>query len=282
MANKLIELKNVSYIYDTEDEQASKRKAVNDVTLDIYEGEFVAVLGHNGSGKSTLAKMCNAIFEPTEGSVTVKGIPSDSEENADLIRRSVGMVFQNPDNQIVATIVEDDVAFGPENLGVEPSEIRRRVDEALKCVNMYDMREREPHKLSGGQKQRVAIAGVIAMQTECIVFDEPTAMLDPLGRQEVISTIRRLNKEMGITIVLITHFMEEAVLADRVIIMDRGSIVSEGTPREIFAQRDFLREHKLDVPQATELCAELGLKECVLTPEEASEKIAEVLGGVTA
>lgn len=282
MANKLIELKNVSYIYDTEDEQASKRKAVNDVTLDIYEGEFVAVLGHNGSGKSTLAKMCNAIFEPTEGSVTVKGIPSDSEENADLIRRSVGMVFQNPDNQIVATIVEDDVAFGPENLGVEPSEIRRRVDEALKCVNMYDMREREPHKLSGGQKQRVAIAGVIAMQTECIVFDEPTAMLDPIGRQEVISTIRRLNKEMGITIVLITHFMEEAVLADRVIIMDRGSIVSEGTPREIFAQREFLREHKLDVPQATELCAELGLKECVLTPEEASEKIASVLGGVTA
>lgn len=279
MAEKLIKLKNVSYVYNADDEEVPDFTAVNDVTLDIYKGEFVAVLGHNGSGKSTLAKLCNAIFEPSEGTVTVRGISADSEENGDKIRRIVGMVFQNPDNQIVATIVEDDVAFGPENLGVEPKEIRRRVDEALKCVNMYDLREREPHKLSGGQKQRVAIAGVIAMQTECIIMDEPTAMLDPKGREEVMATVRQLNKEMGITIVLITHFMDEAVLADRVLVMDSGKVIDSGTPREVFAKGNFLREHGLDVPQSTQLCSLLGIKECILTPDECVEKLSSLLGG---
>lgn len=277
---KLIELKNVTYTYEPEEEGLPGYTAVRNVSLDINKGEFVAVLGHNGSGKSTLAKLMNAIFEPTEGSVTVKDIPSDSEENGDRIRRIVGMVFQNPDNQIVATIVEDDVAFGPENLGVEPAEIRRRVDEALKTVNMYEHREREPHRLSGGQKQRVAIAGVLAMQTECMILDEPTAMLDPMGRQEVINTVQRLNKEQGMTVVLITHFMEEAVLADRVVIMDGGSIISQGTPREIFSDPAFLREHGLDVPQSTELCLELGVKDCVLTVDECIEKLSALMGGV--
>ena len=276
---KLIEIKNLTYTYEPEEDGLPGYTAVKNVCLNIYKGEFVAVLGHNGSGKSTLAKLMNAIFEPTEGTVTVKGIPSDSEENGDKIRRTVGMVFQNPDNQIVATIVEDDVAFGPENLGVEPAEIRRRVDEALKTVNMYEHREREPHRLSGGQKQRVAIAGVLAMQTECMILDEPTAMLDPKGRQEVINTVLRLNKEQGMTVVLITHFMEEAVLADRVIIMDGGEIVSEGTPREIFSKPAFLREHGLDVPQSTELCLELGIKDCVLTVDECVEKLSAILGG---
>ena len=276
---KLIELKNVTYTYEPEEEGLPGYTAVRNVSLDINKGEFVAVLGHNGSGKSTLAKLMNAIFEPTEGSVTVKDIPSDSEENGDRIRRIVGMVFQNPDNQIVATIVEDDVAFGPENLGVEPAEIRRRVDEALKTVNMYEHREREPHRLSGGQKQRVAIAGVLAMQTECMILDEPTAMLDPMGRQEVINTVQRLNKEQGMTVVLITHFMEEAVLADRVVIMDGGRIISQGTPREIFSDPAFLREHGLDVPQSTELCLELGVKDCVLTVDECVEKLSALMGG---
>ncbi len=276
---KLIELKNVTYTYEPEEEGLPGYTAVRNVSLDINKGEFVAVLGHNGSGKSTLAKLMNAIFEPTEGSVTVKDIPSDSEENGDRIRRIVGMVFQNPDNQIVATIVEDDVAFGPENLGVEPAEIRCRVDEALKTVNMYEHREREPHRLSGGQKQRVAIAGVLAMQTECMILDEPTAMLDPMGRQEVINTVQRLNKEQGMTVVLITHFMEEAVLADRVVIMDGGSIISQGTPREIFSDPAFLREHGLDVPQSTELCLELGVKDCVLTVDECVEKLSALMGG---
>ncbi len=276
---KLIEIKNLTYTYEPDEEGQTGYTAVKNVSLDINKGEFVAVLGHNGSGKSTLAKLMNAIFEPTEGTVTVKGIPSVSEENGDRIRRIVGMVFQNPDNQIVATIVEDDVAFGPENLGVEPAEIRRRVDEALKTVNMYEHREREPHRLSGGQKQRVAIAGVLAMRTECMILDEPTAMLDPKGRQEVINTVLRLNKEQGMTVVLITHFMEEAVLADRVLIMDGGSVISQGTPREIFSKPGFLREHGLDVPQSTELCLELGIEDCVLTVDECVEKLSLMMGG---
>ncbi len=279
MQEKIIELKNVTFVYDADEEGKTNKPAVNDVSLDIYKGEFVAVLGHNGCGKSTLAKLCNAIYEPTEGAVTVKGIPSEGEENGDKIRRIVGMVFQNPDNQIVATIVEDDVAFGPENLGVEPKEIRRRVDEALKSVNMYDMREREPHKLSGGQKQRVAIAGVIAMQTESIIFDEPTAMLDPSGRKEVMAAIQRLNKEMGITIVLITHFMDEAVKADRVVVMDKGSIIEQGTPREVFSKIDLLREHGLDVPQSAELCHSLGLGDGVIGMDECVDKVCAMLGG---
>ncbi len=281
MSEKIIEFENVTYIYETEDEDAPVAgfPALTDVNLTINKGEFVAVLGHNGSGKSTLAKLCNAILEPTKGKVTVKGIVPDTEEKADEVRRIVGMVFQNPDNQIVATIVEDDVAFGPENLGIEPSEIRRRVDEALKCVNMYEFRHREPHKLSGGQKQRVAIAGVIAMQTECIVLDEPTAMLDPKGREEVMNTVKRLNKEMGITVVTVTHFMDEAVQADRVVIMDGGRVVMQGTPKEVFSNVEKLRSYGLDVPQSTELCHVLGIKEGVLDVDECVDEIARAMGG---
>ncbi len=281
MSEKIIEFENVTYIYETEDEDAPivGFPALTDVNLTINKGEFVVVLGHNGSGKSTLAKLCNAILEPTKGKVTVKGIVPDTEEKADEVRRIVGMVFQNPDNQIVATIVEDDVAFGPENLGIEPSEIRRRVDDALRCVNMYEFRHREPHKLSGGQKQRVAIAGVIAMQTECIVLDEPTAMLDPKGREEVMNTVKRLNKEMGITVVTVTHFMDEAVQADRVVIMDGGRVVMQGTPKEVFSNVEKLRSYGLDVPQSTELCHVLGIKEGVLDVDECVEEIARAMGG---
>lgn len=279
MSEKLIELKNVTFTYDGDDEEEKRQSALTDIDLTINKGEFVAVLGHNGSGKSTLAKLCNAVYEPTEGTVTVKGIVSGSEENDDKIRRVVGMVFQNPDNQIVATIVEDDVAFGPENLGIEPREIRKRVDDALKSVNMYELRHREPHKLSGGQKQRVAIAGVLAMQTECIVLDEPTAMLDPMGRAEVMSTVHRLNKELGITVVLVTHFMEEAVGADRIVVMDSGRIVMDGTPAEVFSQADKVRECGLDIPQPTELCRLLGLGNAVLSVDECVERIAAMLGG---
>ncbi len=281
MSEKIIEFDNVTFIYDADDEdvQAESFPAVSDISLTINKGEFVAVLGHNGSGKSTLAKLCNAILEPTKGTVSVKGIVPDTEEKADEIRRIVGMVFQNPDNQIVATIVEDDVAFGPENLGIEPSEIRKRVDDALRCVNMYDFRHREPHKLSGGQKQRVAIAGVIAMQTECIVLDEPTAMLDPMGRDEVMQTVKRLNKEMGITVVLVTHFMDEAVQADRVVVIDGGKLAMDGTPKEVFSQVEKLRGFGLDVPQSTELCHNLGIKEGVLDVDECVDEIARRLGG---
>ena len=281
MNEKIIEFKNVTFIYDADDETAEVKEfpALSDVSLAINKGEFVAVLGHNGSGKSTFAKLCNAIYEPTKGEIAVKGIVADTEEKADEIRRIVGMVFQNPDNQIVATIVEDDVAFGPENLGIEPSEIRRRVDDALKSVNMYDFRHREPHKLSGGQKQRVAIAGVIAMQTECIVLDEPTAMLDPMGRDEVMQTVKRLNKEMGITVVLVTHFMDEAVQADRVVVMDGGKVLMDGKPKEVFSHVDELRACGLDVPQSTELCRNLGIKECVLDVDGCVDEICRIVGG---
>lgn len=279
MSEKFIEFNNVSFVYEGEDDENPGSLALDGVNLDIYRGEFLAVLGHNGSGKSTLAKLCNAIFEPTSGTVTVDGIVADTEEKGDEIRRKVGMVFQNPDNQIVATIVEDDVAFGPENLGVEPAEIRRRVDEALKSVNMYDLREREPHNLSGGQKQRVAIAGVIAMQTDCIILDEPTAMLDPMGRAEVMKTILRLNREMGITVVLVTHFMDEAVQADRIAVMDKGRIVMEGVPKEVFSQVELLRKYRLDVPQSTELCYRLGIKETVLDVDGCVSAVSSLLGG---
>ena len=281
MNEKIIEFDNVTFVYELDEEEQSVQAvpALEGVSLSINKGEFVAVLGHNGSGKSTLAKLCNAIYEPTSGTVTVKGIVADSEEKADEIRRIVGMVFQNPDNKIVATIVEDDVAFGPENLGVEPNEIRRRVDDALKSVNMYEFRHREPHKLSGGQKQRVAIAGVLAMQTECIVLDEPTAMLDPMGREEVMNAVHRMNKEMGITVVLVTHFMDEAVKADRVVVMDSGKVVMQGTPAEVFSQVEKLRSYGLDVPQSTELCHVLGIKEGVLSVDECVDEIVSMLGG---
>lgn len=281
MSEKLIEFENVTFVYDAQDGESSEQGilAVKNVDLTINKGEFIAVLGHNGSGKSTLAKLCNAIYEPTGGTVRVKGIVADTEEKADSVRRIVGMVFQNPDNQIVATIVEDDVAFGPENLGIEPKEIRRRVDEALKAVNMFEFRNREPHKLSGGQKQRVAIAGVIAMRTECMVLDEPTAMLDPKGREEVMQTIKRLNKETGMTVVLITHFMDEAVQADRVVVMDDGKIIMQGTPRSVFSHVERLRSCGLDVPQSTELCRALGLKNGILNVDECVEEISRALGG---
>ena len=282
MSEKLIELKNVTFTYDGDDEEEKRQSALTDIDLTINKGEFVAVLGHNGSGKSTLAKLCNAVYEPTEGTVTVKGIVSGSEENDDKIRRVVGMVFQNPDNQIVATIVEDDVAFGPENLGIEPKEIRKRVDDALKSVNMYELRHREPHKLSGGQKQRVAIAGIIAMQTGCIVLDEPTAMLDPRGRREVFDTVRRLNREMGITVLFVTHFMDEAVKADRVIIIDSGRLCLDGTPREVFSKTDVLRRCGLDVPQSTELCHRLiekgiDLPGDILDADECVEALSKIM-----
>lgn len=244
-----------NYKVDSEKEVVS---ALNKVNLRINKGEFVVVIGHNGSGKSTLAKHMNCLLIPTSGNMYVKGLDTSDENNLWNIRQTAGMVFQNPDNQIVATIVEEDVAFGPENLGVPSSEIRRRVDESLKVVDMSQYMKHGPHLLSGGQKQRVAIAGVLAMKPECIVLDEPTAMLDPSGRKEVIDTIKRLNKEEGITIVLITHYMEEAVDADRVIVMEEGEVVLAGTPKEVFSKVQELKGIGLDVPQVTELAYELS------------------------
>ncbi len=283
MNESFIEFKNVTYTYEPEEQDAVKPSpALCNINLSVGRGEFVAVLGHNGSGKSTLAKLTNAILIPESGTVTVDGIDTSDESRVTDIRRRVGMVFQNPDNQIVATIVEDDVAFGPENLGVEPGEIRRRVDDALKAVDMYDYRLREPHKLSGGQKQRVAIAGIIAMQTGCIVLDEPTAMLDPKGRREVFDTVRRLNREMGITVLFVTHFMDEAVKADRVIVIDSGRLRLDGTPREVFSQTELLRGFGLDVPQSTELSHRLiekgiDLPKDILDADECVEALARVM-----
>lgn len=260
MNQSIIQFKDVTFSYDTEEENAPARKVIEKFNLAIEEGQFLAVLGRNGCGKSTVAKLINGILVPTEGKVTVEGMDTSDEEKTVDIRRTVGMVFQNPDNQIVATIVEDDVAFGPENLGVEPSEIRKAVDNALKAVGMYDFRKREPHRLSGGQKQRVAIAGVIAMNTKCIVMDEPTAMLDPQGRKEVIDTVMKLNKDYGITVILITHYMDEAVKADRVVVMDNGNIALDGTPKEVFRNVEKIKALGLDVPQASELAYRLRKK----------------------
>ena len=256
-----INAENVTFRYSTDD-PLSLKEALSGVSLAVEKGEFVALLGHNGCGKSTLAKHFNAMLLPTGGKVYVDGMDTADEELKYEIRRRVGLVLQNPDNQLVASIVEEDVAFGPENLGVPPKEIRRRVDEALRQVGMYEYREHAPHLLSGGQKQRVAIAGIIAMQPECIVLDEPTAMLDPRGRAEVLDTIHSLNRELGITIVLITHYMDEAVTADRVVVMDSGRILTEGTPREVFSKVELLKQHHLDVPQATELCYRLRACGC--------------------
>lgn len=250
--NTIIKFEDVNFRYEGNSE-FSEPLAINGLNLEIQSGDFVAVLGHNGSGKSTLAKLTNAILLPEQGRVLVNGMDTSDEDLKYDIRQTIGMVFQNPDNQIVATIVEEDVAFGPENLGVEPQEIRKRVDDALKTVGMYDYRQHEPHKLSGGQKQRVAIAGVIAMQPECIVLDEATAMLDPRGRQEVMKTIRMLNKEFGMTVVFITHFMDEAVIANRVVVMDSAKVILDGTPKKVFANTELLRSIGLDVPQVTEL-----------------------------
>lgn len=231
--------------------------ALKDINLEIFEGEFVAVLGHNGSGKSTLAKHVNALLIPTSGQVLVEGLNTREQDKVWEIRQKVGMVFQNPDNQLVATTVEEDVAFGPENLGIPTAEIQRRVTDALEAVGMLSFRLHPPHQLSGGQKQRVAIAGMISMRPKCIVLDEPTAMLDPEGRREVMDTIERLNKEEGITVLHITHHMDEVIRADRVMVMDRGQIVLTGTPREVFSQVDLLRKLHLDVPQVTDLAQRL-------------------------
>ncbi|MGN0678911.1 MAG: energy-coupling factor transporter ATPase, partial [Oscillospiraceae bacterium] len=253
----IIKVENLCFDYVNTDENGKvieKTTVLKNINLTIPEGQFLAVLGHNGCGKSTLAKHFNAILTPTSGKVTVNGIDTSDEERLYDVRQSVGMVFQNPDNQLVATIVEEDVAFAPENLGVPPKEIRERVDNALKQVDMYEFREHAPHQLSGGQKQRVAIAGIIAMQPRCIVMDEPTAMLDPKGRREVMKTIKRLNREQGITVILITHYMDEAAQADRVVVMDDGSVLMDDVPRKIFARADELRAVGLDVPQVTELC----------------------------
>lgn len=256
-----IHVENVTFRYGTDD-PLSLKEALSGVSLAVEKGEFVALLGHNGCGKSTLAKHFNAMLLPTSGKVFVDGMDTAEEALKYEIRRRVGLVLQNPDNQLVASIVEGDVAFGPENLGVPPKEIRQRVDDALKAVEMYDYRLAAPYKLSGGQKQRVAIAGIIAMQPECIVLDEPTAMLDPRGRTEVLDTIHKLNRELGITIVLITHYMDEAVTADRVVVMDSGRILTEGTPKEVFSNVELLKQHHLDVPQATELCYRLRACGC--------------------
>ena len=280
-----INVKDVFFQYETAEETENEGEAcfaLKGISLTIGKGEFVAVVGHNGSGKSTLAKHFNSIYLPTTGDVTVDGMNTKDDDHVFDIRKKVGLVLQNPDNQIVAGIVEEDVAFGCENLGVPPKEIRERVDQALKAVDMYEYRRHSPDKLSGGQKQRVAIAGIIAMEPECIVLDEPTAMLDPQGRDEVISTITRLNRERGITIILITHYMEEAVLADRVVIVDNGTVLTQGKPREVFSGIELLRQHRLDVPQATELnyrlkgCG-LELPDCVLNEEECVEALVGLL-----
>ena len=251
----MIEVNHLSHLYV--DENGNDVHALDDVSLTIRRGEFVAIIGTNGSGKSTLAKHFNVLLQPTAGNVTVCGFDTLNDEHIWNIRQHVGMVFQNPDNQIVAAVVEEDVAFGPENLGVPSAEIRQRVDDALAAVNMTEYAEHGPHLLSGGQKQRIAIAGVLAMKPDCIVLDEPTAMLDPKGRLEVLETIHRLNKEEGITIVIITHFMEEAVTADRVVVMKNGVKLQEGTPREIFTQVNTLKDLGLDVPVAAEVASKL-------------------------
>lgn len=255
-SNTLIKFEDVSFRYES-DSDTPNPLALEHLNLEIKNGEFVAVLGHNGSGKSTVAKLANAIAVPESGKITVNGMDTSDESKEYDIRQIVGVVMQNPDNQIVATIVEEDVAFGPENLGVAPDEIRKRVDESLKAVGMYEYRFHEPHKLSGGQKQRVAIAGIIAMRTRCIILDEPTAMLDPSGRRDVMNVMLKLNKEMGITVVFITHFMEEAIRADRVVIMDSGKKVADGAPVEVFANEKLINDCGLEMPPAAVLAKKL-------------------------
>lgn len=272
----IIKIKDLVFEYIRRDEEGNVEgitKAVDDVNLDIEQGDFVAILGHNGSGKSTLAKHMNAILYPSEGTVWVDGKDTAREENVWDIRQTAGMVFQNPDNQIIGQIVEEDVGFGPENMGIETKEIWQRVEESLKAVGMYEFRKFSPNKLSGGQKQRVSIAGVIAMHPKCIVLDEPTAMLDPQGRKEVIRAIRALNDVEKITVILITHYMEEVIYADKVYVMDKGKVTLQGTPREVFSKVDELKALRLDVPQVTLLAHELReegfpVSEGILTKEE--------------
>ena len=282
----MIETKNLSFIYREEDMESGEikeEKVLKDINIEIEKGSFTAVLGHNGSGKSTLAKHFNAILLPSGGKVYVKGMDTANENNIFNIRQSAGMVFQNPDNQMVAALVEDEVAFAPENLGVEPKEIRRRVDECLEIVNMTKYAQSSPSKLSGGQKQRVAIASVLAMNPEILILDEPTAMLDPKGRSEVIKTIKMLNEEKDITVVLITHYMDEAAQADRTVVIDDGEIVLDGTPKEVFKNVEKLKSLGLDVPQVTELAYELRkmgieISDDVLTVDECFDEIIRILG----
>ena len=285
----IIQTEHLVYEYAKRDEEGNitgTSRAIDGVDIDIRQGQFVAVLGHNGSGKSTFAKHLNAILVPTAGTVWVDGKDTKAPEELWNVRQTAGMVFQNPDNQIIGTVVEEDVGFGPENLGVPTDEIWQRVEESLKAVGMLEYRHHSPNKLSGGQKQRIAIAGIIAMQPDCIVLDEPTAMLDPRGRSEVLETIHRLNEEKGITIVLISHYMDEAVQAGRVIVMDGGHVLMEGDPREVFSQVELLKKHQLDVPQATELTYRLqGMgfpMPCTLTTEECVEALAAYLPPVQA
>ena len=278
----ILSARDVSFAYDNYEEKQLPPIVLDDISLNIQPGEFVAVLGHNGSGKSTLAKHFNAILLPTSGTVYVNGINTKEEDRLYDIRQSAGMVFQNPDNQLVATIVEEDVAFALENLGVEPKEIRRRVDESLKAVGMYEYREHSPHQLSGGQKQRVAIAGIIAMRPKCIVLDEPTAMLDPQGRKEVLQTIRQLGGQFGITVVLITHYMDEAAQSGRVVVVDNGKVILDGPPRQVFSHVELLKSVGLDVPQATELAWLLrqdgyNLPDDILFEEECVQAIEKLL-----
>ncbi len=280
----IIKFENVTFRYESDEEGVVLAPAVKDFSLSIDKGEFVAILGHNGSGKSTLAKLANGLLLPEKGRVLVDGMDTINEEDDIKIKQTVGVVFQNPDNQIVATIVEEDVAFGPENLGVEPTEIRRRVDNALKTVGMYEYRKHGPHKLSGGQKQRVAIAGIIAMEPRCIILDEPTAMLDPIGRRDVMNAIKRLNRDLGITVVFITHYMEEAVEADRIVVMDDSRLLMDGTPKEVFADADKIRGIGLDVPQTCQLADMLRndgikLKNDLLSIDELVENIDDLLKG---
>ena len=283
MKEPFIKIENLSYKYEGE---TAENPVLSDLSLEIKKGEFLAVLGHNGSGKSTLAKLLNLILTPTSGKIFVDGkdITSETLTDEDLLslRRKIGMVFQNPDNQLVATIVEDDVAFGPENLGISSSEIRERVDRALADLGMTEYAKHEPHRLSGGQKQRIAIAGILAMLPECIIFDESTAMLDPVGRREVMDSIIRLNKEKGITVIIITHYMEEAALADRIVVLDNGKAILDGAPSLVFEQESLLRECGLNVPQCTELIHRLrenGIPlngDCV-SPEQCAQLILKSL-----
>lgn len=276
----IIEISGLHFSYPAE-EGKEPAEVLKGIDLTIKKGEFVAVLGHNGSGKSTLAKHLNAILLPTEGKVTVDGIDTADEARIFELRQKAGMVFQNPDNQIVSSVVEEDVAFALENLGVPYDEMRKRVDDALRAVNMYEYRQHSPSQLSGGQKQRIAIAGIIAMQPECIILDEPTAMLDPQGRKEVMATIRKMNREQGITIVLITHYMDEAAQCDRIVVMDKGSVVLDDTPRTVFSHVEQVKEIGLDVPQVTELAWELRRAGCdipqeIITEEECVEAIKKL------
>lgn len=298
MEENLIEFKNVSFTYgqhvtknednakssvvENDKDVISSRHAIKDINLNVKKGQFVVILGRNGSGKSTLARLINALLLPGSGTVYIKGMDTKNEGFLWEIRRTAGMIFQNPDNQIIGTIVEEDVAFGPENLGIEPGEIRRRVDEALRSVGIEEYREFAPHLLSGGQKQRVSIAGILAMKPECIILDEATAMLDPIGRKDILSIVKKLNKEEGITVIHITHYMDEAVSADRVVVIDKGSIVLDGRPKDVFSNVEKIKELGLDVPQVTEIFYELDkqgykMPKGILDIEEACSYIVQLI-----